>query len=140
MPECQGGVLDPGRPTWRPPFSSRALSCPDEKPLSLPSIWRTFDLSLIPQAFIECLLGAGPCTGCPGTKTPLSFQSSGGDRCGLNTHKRRWHAIPSVINVKSEQKAVMGEPMGAASELVGEVREGTPASRFLELKLGGRGS
>ena len=88
--KCQGGDLDPGRLTWRPPFSSRALSCLDGKPLSLPSIWRTFDLSLIPQVFTECLLGPRPCTGCPGMKTPLvSLRSSGGDRCGLNTHKRR---------------------------------------------------
>lgn len=46
--------------------------------------------------------------------------------------------IPSVINVKSEQNVVMGEPMGVAFELVSEVREGTSASGLLELKLGGR--
>ena len=55
------------------------------------------------------------------------------------TLKWRQHAAPSVINVKSEQSVVVSEPLGAASEQVGEVREGTPASEALKLKLkGGR--
>ena len=33
---------------------------------------------------------------------------------------------------------VVTEPWGAASEQVGEVREGTPASEVPKLKLGGR--
>ena len=33
---------------------------------------------------------------------------------------------------------VVTEPWGVASEQVGEVREGTPASEVLKLKLGGR--
>lgn len=39
----------------------------------------------------------------------------------------------------SEQSLLVTEPLGAASEQVGEAREGTPASEALKLKLrGGR--